>query len=77
MTVQRSRGVRMLAVAGLSQALGVEPSQAGSLIQQLTISAFSSTTAPSVNKSHFRFFVAVINLSLNPEYLEIDLGKGD
>ena len=32
-TVQWSRGVRMLAVAGLSQALGVEPSQAGSLIQ--------------------------------------------
>ena len=27
-------GCQMLAVAGLSQALGVEPSQAGSLIQQ-------------------------------------------
>ena len=36
MTVQWYRGVRMLAVAGLSQALGVEPSQAGSLIHTYT-----------------------------------------
>ena len=66
-------GCQMLAVAGLSQALGVEPSQAGSLIQQQQQQRLCSIFIHSDTVLQWRALSLFLSLFLSPLSLSLSL----